>query len=71
MSHSSEHKILGCVRQQKCNQNFRELYCRTYEPQHEISDNVVYVTSKGSDQPEHMHSLIRAFASRYECLATD
>ena len=30
----------------------------------EISNNVVCVTSKGSDQPAHMHSLIRAFASR-------
>ena len=34
-----------------------------YEPQHEIPNNVVCVTSKGSDQPVHMHSLIRAFAS--------
>ena len=37
-----------------------------YEPQHEISYNVVNVcaTSKGSDQPAHTRSLIRAFASR-------
>ena len=35
-----------------------------YEPVHEISSNVVYATSKASDQPEHMPSLIRAFASR-------
>ena len=35
-----------------------------YEPQHEISNNVVCVTSKGSDQTAHMRSLIRAFASR-------
>ena len=34
-----------------------------YEPSHEISNNVVCVTSKGSDQPAHMRSLIRAFAS--------
>ena len=33
-----------------------------YEPVHEISNNVVYATSKGSDQPAHMRSLIRAFA---------
>ena len=33
------------------------------EPQHEISNNVVCATSKGSDQPAHMRSLIRAFAS--------
>ena len=34
-----------------------------YEPRHEISNNVVCATSKGSDQPAHMRSLIRAFAS--------
>ena len=35
---------------------------------HEISNNVVYVTSKGSDQPAHTHSLIRAFASHLNIL---
>ena len=40
----------------------------TYEPQHEISNNVVCATSKGSDQPAHTHSLIRAFASRLNIL---
>ena len=40
------------------------LYMRkTLEPVHEISNNVVCVTSKGSDQPAHTRSLIRAFAS--------
>ena len=34
------------------------------EPVHEISNNVVSATSKASDQPAHMRSLIRAFASR-------
>ena len=34
------------------------------ESRHKISNNVVYATSKGSDQPAHAHSLIRAFASR-------
>ena len=34
------------------------------EPRHEISNNVVCATSKASDQPAHMRSLIRAFASR-------
>ena len=34
------------------------------EPEHEISNNVVCATSKGSDQPVHTRSLIRAFASR-------
>ena len=40
----------------------------TYEPQHEISNNVVWLTSKGSDQPVHKHSLIGAFASRLNIL---
>ena len=41
------------------------------EPRHEISNNVIGIsnnmvrtTSKASDQPVHMRSLIRAFASR-------
>ena len=34
------------------------------EPQHEISNNVIYATSKASDQPAHTRSLIRAFVSR-------
>ena len=34
-----------------------------YEPWHEISSNVVCVTSKGSDQPAHMRRLTTAFAS--------
>ena len=38
------------------------------EPRHEISNNVVCATSKGSDQPAHTHSLIRAFASRLNIL---
>ena len=32
------------------------------EPWHEISNNVVCATSKDSDQPAHIRSLIRAFA---------
>ena len=36
----------------------------TYEPRHEISNNVVCATNKASDQPAHMRSLIRGFASR-------
>ena len=39
-----------------------------YEPWHEISNNVVCATSKASDQPAHMRSLIRAFASRSNIL---
>ena len=38
------------------------------EPGHEISNNVVCATSKCSDQPAHMHSLIRAFAGRLNIL---
>ena len=38
------------------------------EPQHEISNNVVCVTHKGSDQPAHRCSVIRAFASRLTIL---
>ena len=33
-----------------------------YEPRHEVFNNVTCTTSKGSDQPGHTHSLIRAFA---------
>ena len=33
------------------------------EPRHEISNDVVCVTSKTSNQPVHTRSLIRAFAS--------
>ena len=36
---------------------------KIYKLQHEISNNVVCATSKASDQPMRMHSLIRAFAS--------
>ena len=39
-----------------------------FEPQHEISNNVECATSKGSDQPAHMRSLIKAFASRLNIL---
>ena len=38
------------------------------EPWHEISNNVVWATSNASDQPAHMRSLIRAFASRLNIL---
>ena len=40
----------------------------SFEPVHEISNNVVCATSKGSDQPAHTCSLIRAFASRLNIL---
>ena len=41
---------------------------KTYESQYEISNNVVCATNKGSDQPAHMHSLVRAFPSRLNIL---
>ena len=46
-----------------CNRSWNRTWRRN-EPQHEISNNVVGATSKGSDQSVHTHSLIRAFASR-------
>ena len=45
-----------------------ELIIMIIEPVHEISNNVVCATSKASDQPAHMRSLIRAFASRLSIL---
>ena len=46
----------------------KQILFDTVELQHEISNNVVCATSKGSDQATHMHSLIRAFASRLNIL---
>ena len=43
-------------------------YSDAFEPRHQISNNVVCATSKGSDQPAHTRSLIRAFASRLNIL---
>ena len=39
-----------------------------FESVHEISNNMGSATSKGSDQPAHMPSLIRAFACRLNIL---
>ena len=39
-----------------------------HEPVHEISNNLVCATSKGSDQPAHTRRLIRAFACRLNIL---
>ena len=44
--------------------DFSTFYIFINEPQHEISSNVVCATSIASDQPVHMRSPIRAFASR-------
>ena len=53
-------KLVSLVLQDKCNIEI--------ELQHEIFNNVVCTTSKGSDQPAHTRSLIRAFASRLTSL---
>ena len=53
--HKSIQNYPGCI----------EITC---EPRHEISNNVVCATSKDSDQPAHMRSLIRAYASRLNIL---
>ena len=45
-----------------------QLEIAPYEPRHEISNNVVCATSKASNQPAHMRSLIRAFACRLHIL---
>ena len=44
--------------------NFNFIMVTINEPRHEISNNVVCATSKASDQPAYMRSLIRAFACR-------
>ena len=43
-------------------------FVKMYEPRHEISNNAVCTTNKGSDQPAHTRSLIRAFAGRLNIL---
>ena len=47
---------------------YKVYFHKLYEPQHEISNNVVCVASKASDQPAHTRSLIRALASRLHIL---
>ena len=49
----------ACFREVKHNPIY--LLQQVFEPRHEISNIVVFVTSQGSDQPAHTHSLIRAF----------
>ena len=41
---------------------------KSHEPQHEIYNNVVCAARKASDQPAHMCSVIRTFASRLNIL---
>ena len=62
---TSEHVLLDALLTNTddicCNWRFKKL--NIFELRHEISDNVVCATSKGSDQPAHMRSQIRAFTS--------
>ena len=44
------------------------IVCLEIEPVHEISNNVIFATGKGSDQSAHTRSLIRAFARRLNIL---
>ena len=44
------------------------LVLQLFEPQYDISNNVVCATSKATDQSAHKRSLIRAFASRLNIL---
>ena len=50
------------------NEKSQNLSIIIFEPMHEISKNVVCATSKSSDQPAHVRSLIRAFASSLSIL---
>ena len=44
------------------------LWFITYEPRHEISNNVLSATSKTSDQPAHTRNLIKVFATHLNIL---
>ena len=52
----------------KFNRMLNRLLLIIIEPWHEISNNVVCATNKGSDQPAHTCRLLRAFASRLNIL---
>ena len=60
--------LMASVFAKKMFQIFLLIFTETNETQHEISNNVVFATSKASDQPAHTRSLIRAFASRLNIL---
>ena len=73
ISNSTEIQALSCFHKKSLNTFFFSDFCNVWsrlmninnhiEPVHEISNNVVCATSKASDQPAHMRSLNRAFAS--------
>ena len=50
------------------NNNYKTVLFPKIESVHEISNDVLCATSKASDQPAHMRSLIRGFASRLSIL---
>ena len=51
-----------------CKRNVSSFTHTKHEPRQEISNNVVSGTSKGSDQPAHTRSLIKAFARHLNIL---
>ena len=59
---------LNAPASRKCSSEPALFAYTVYEQWHEISNNVVCATSKGSDQPAHTHRLIRACASRLNIL---
>ena len=60
-------RLLFAFRQKSVDGIPERCFCK-FQPQHEISSNVVCATNKASDQPAHTLSLIRAFASRLNIL---
>ena len=55
-----------CADEEKISKKHFNFYI--IERWHEISNNMVYLTSKASDQPAHMPSLVRPFACRMNIL---
>ena len=51
-------KAVFCIQNDKTCATLKITHSYTFEPRHEISNNVVCATSKASDQPAHMRSLI-------------
>ena len=64
----SEIYLCGVWFKNACKSTMLSVNILSFEPVHEISNNMVSATSKASDQPAHMRSLIRAFASRLSIL---
>ena len=60
--------LKGLLKGNQFSKKYTAFFMQSLEPVHEISNNVVFATSKASDQPVHTHSLIRDFASRLSIL---